>query len=106
MKKVDGSMKRIAKMLDAKRVAWMIFFLVIQVIALLGIPTIAADIVDNGVALGDVDYIARYGAIMVAVALVGFIAAILNVYFSATESQAVGTDLREKLFNKIMFFFK
>lgn len=104
MKKVDGSMKRIAKMLDAKRVAWMIFFLVIQVIALLGIPTIAADIVDNGVALGDVDYILRYGAIMVAVALVGFIAAILNVYFSATESQAVGTNLREKLFDKIMFF--
>lgn len=91
-------------MLDPKRVAWMVFFLVIQVISLLAIPTIAADIVDNGVALGDVDYIVRYGVIMVIVALAGFIAAILNVYFSATESQSIGTDLREKLFNKIMFF--
>lgn len=97
-------MKRIVQMLDPKRVAWMVFFLVIQVISLLAIPTIAADIVDNGVALGDVDYIVRYGVIMVIVALAGFIAAILNVYFSATESQSIGTDLREKLFNKIMFF--
>lgn len=97
-------MKRIVKLLDPRRVAWMVFFLIIQVISLLAIPTIAADIVDNGVALGDVDYIIRYGVIMVVVALVGFIGAVANVYFSATESQAVGTNLREKLFNKIMFF--
>ena len=91
-------------MLDPKRIAWMVLLIVIQVISLLAIPTISANIVDNGVATGDVSYIIRYGGIMVAVALIGFIAAISNVYSSATESQSVGTNLREKLFEKIMFF--
>ncbi len=97
-------MKRIAKMLDPKRIALMLFFLVIQVVSLLAIPTIAANIVDYGVATGDIDYITRYGMIMVVVAALGFTGAILNVYFSATESQAVGSKLREQLFNKILFF--
>lgn len=97
-------MKRIAKLLNPKRVAWMVLFIIIQVFSLLAIPTISANIVDNGVAVGDVNYIIRYGGIMVGIALIGFIAAILNVYFSATESQAIGANLREQLFEKIMFF--
>lgn len=97
-------MKRIAKLLNPKRVAWMVLFIIIQVFSLLAIPTISANIVDYGVAVGDVNYIIRYGGIMVGIALIGFIAAILNVYFSATESQAIGTNLREQLFEKIMFF--
>lgn len=91
-------------MLNPKRIAWLLLFLVIQALSMLAIPTIAAEIIDNGVAVGDIDYILRYGALMVLIALIGFIGSILNVYFSATESQAVGTQLREQLFNKIMYF--
>ena len=97
-------MKRIFKMLNPHRFVWLFIFLVIQAGSILLIPTIAADIIDNGVALGDIDYIKRYGGIMVLVAVIGFISALLNVYFSATESQGVGSNLRETLFNKIMFF--
>ena len=54
-------MRRIAKMLDPKRVAWLFIFLVIQVVSMLAIPTISAEIIDNGVATGDIDYIIKYG---------------------------------------------
>ncbi len=97
-------MKRIFKLLNPRRIAWLFVFLVLQAASILLIPTIAADIVDYGVATGDIDYIIRNGGIMILIALIGFAAAILNVYFSATESQAVGSQLREKLFDKIMYF--
>ena len=91
-------------MLSPHRFVWLFIFLALQAITILLIPTIAADIIDNGVALGDIAYIKKYGGIMILVAVIGFISALLNVYFSATESQGVGTNLREKLFDKIMFF--
>ena len=97
-------MKRIFKMLRPHRFVWLFIFLALQAITILLIPTIAADIIDNGVALGDIAYIKKYGGIMILVAVIGFISALLNVYFSATESQRIGSKLREKLFDKIMFF--
>ena len=97
-------MKRIFKMLSPRRFVWLFIFLAIQAITILLIPTIAADIIDKGVAIGDIDYIKKYGVIMIIVAVIGFISALLNVYFSATESQRVGSKLREKLFDKIMYF--
>lgn len=97
-------MKRIFKLISPFRFAVLFVLLVVQAVSILLIPTIAADIIDNGVSLGDIEYIKKYGAIMLIIAAVGFIAAIFNVYLSATESQGIGTQLREKLFNKIMFF--
>lgn len=97
-------MKRIFQLISPRRFVWLFVFLVIQAGAILLIPTISADIIDNGVALGDIDYIVKYGAIMVGVAIVGFIAALLNVYFAATESQKIGSKLRDGLFEKIMYF--
>ena len=97
-------MKRIFKLISPFRFAVLFVLLVVQAGSMLLIPTIAADIIDYGVSLGDIEYIKKYGVIMLIVAAVGFIAAIFNVYLSATESQGVGTQLREKLFNKIMFF--
>ena len=97
-------MKRIFKLISPFRFAVLFVLLVVQAGSMLLIPTIAADIIDYGVSLGDIEYVKKYGVIMLIVAAVGFIAAVFNVYLSATESQGVGTQLREKLFNKIMFF--
>ena len=97
-------MKRIFKLISPFRFAVLFVLLVVQAGSILLIPTIAADIIDYGVSLGDIEYVKKYGVIMLIVAAVGFIAAVFNVYLSATESQGVGTQLREKLFNKIMFF--
>lgn len=97
-------MRRIAKMLDPKRVAWLFIFLVVQVVSMLAIPTISAEIIDNGVATGDIDYIIKYGLIMIGIAFFGFASAISAVYLSSTESQAVGAKLREQLFDQILNF--
>ena len=97
-------MKRIFKLISPFRFAVLFVLLVVQAGSILLIPTIAADIIDYGVSLGDIEYVKKYGVIMLIVAAVGFIAAVFNVYLSATESQGVGTQLREKLFNKIIFF--
>ena len=97
-------MKRIFKLISPFRFAVLFLLLVVQAGSMLLIPTIAADIIDYGVSLGDIEYVKKYGVIMLIVAAVGFIAAVFNVYLSATESQGVGTQLREKLFNRIMFF--
>lgn len=91
-------------MLSPHRFVWLFIFLALQAITILLIPTIAADIIDNGVALGDIAYIKKYGGIMILVAVIGFISALLNVYFSATESQRIGSKLRDKLFDKILYF--
>lgn len=91
-------------MLDPKRVAWLFIFLVIQVVSMLAIPTLSAEIIDNGVATGDIEYIIKYGAIMIGIALIGFASAIFAVYLSSTESQAIGARLREQLFDQILNF--
>jgi len=91
-------------MLNPGRTAWLVVLLVIQVISMLAIPTISAEIIDNGVATGDIDYILRYGAIMVGIAIIGFISSTVGVYLAATESQAVGSKLRELLFDKVLNF--
>ncbi len=91
-------------MLRPGRIAWLFVFLVIQAVAMLAIPTLSAEIIDNGVATGNIDYILKYGGIMVAVAVAGFIGSILNVYFASTESQRVGAELRNPLFDKILNF--
>ena len=85
-------MKRIFKLISPFRFAVLFLLLVVQAGSMLLIPTIAADIIDYGVSLGDIEYIKKYGVIMLIVAAVGFIAAVFNVYLSATESQGVGTD--------------
>jgi ATP-binding cassette subfamily B protein len=97
-------MRRIAQLLSPGKIAWLFVSLFIQVVSMLLIPTLSAEIIDNGVAAGDIDYIYRYGALMVGVAIVGFIGAVVAVYIAATESQEVGSKLREILFDKVMNF--
>lgn len=81
-----------------------VLFIFGQALSILLMPTLTAQIIDKGVATGDMDYIFRMGGVMVVVAILGFISAVLNVYFSATESQKLGESIREKLFQKIMSF--
>lgn len=97
-------MRRIFGLMRTRRLVFLFISLVVQAVGMLLIPTLSAEIIDNGVATGDIDYIIKYGGIMVAVAILGFIGSTLGVYFAATESQRVGSKIRELLFDKIMYF--
>lgn len=62
--------------------------------ALLQLPALNADLIDNGVARGDVDYIVRTGLVMLAVATVEIACSIGAVYFAARAAMSFGRDVR------------
>jgi ATP-binding cassette subfamily B protein len=76
----------------------------IATIASLYLPTLNADIIDNGVVRGDTDYIIRTGAVMLAVSLVQVLCTIAAVYFGARTAMQFGRDLRSSIFRRVSEF--
>jgi ATP-binding cassette, subfamily B, multidrug efflux pump len=78
-----------------------IVFQAAQSIANLWLPSLNADIIDQGVATGDIGYIVMIGGIMLAVTLAQIICAIVAVYFGARLAMAFGRDLRGAIFQQV-----
>ncbi|HEX5640841.1 MAG TPA: ABC transporter ATP-binding protein [Thermoleophilia bacterium] len=87
---------------------WSIVLIVVlvfvQVLTNLYLPTLNADIINNGVVKGDTAYIIEVGGIMLAVTLVSALAAIAAVYFGSRTSMALGRDTRGALFRRVQGF--
>ena len=75
-------------------------FMVIQVLADLYLPTLTSNIIDKGVAQGDVDYIWHTGFVMIGFSLISILAAIANTFFATRESQKLGKQLRSDVYKK------
>ena len=73
-------------------------------IATLYLPTLFADIIDNGVVKGDTGYIMSLGGIMVAISLGQIVCSVGAVFFSARTAMAVGRDLRAAVFHRVQDF--
>jgi ATP-binding cassette subfamily B protein len=73
-------------------------------IAALYLPSLNADIIDNGVVTGDTDYIVRVGLVMLGIALVQIACTIAAVYFGARTAMAFGRDLRASIFHRVGAF--
>ena len=71
------------------------------VLATLYLPSLNADIIDNGVATGDTDYIWRVGGVMLIVAMVQVITAITSVWFGARVSMGMGRDIRRSVYTRV-----
>ena len=78
-----------------------VVFQLLQSIASLYLPALNADIIDDGVAKGDTDFIVRTGALMLVITLGQIAAAILAVYFGAKAAMALGRDLRASVFRRV-----
>jgi ATP-binding cassette subfamily B protein len=85
-------------------VAAVILLQLVQTLATLYLPTLNADIIDNGVIKGDTGYIIHTGGVMLAVALVQIVCAIGAVYLGAQTAMAVGRDIRQAVFSRVMDF--
>ncbi|HYO41869.1 MAG TPA: ABC transporter ATP-binding protein [Candidatus Limnocylindrales bacterium] len=85
-------------------IAFVMVLLLIQAIANLYLPELNAEIINNGVAKGDTDYILRTGGFMLVVTFALMIAAIIGVYFSAKIAMGFGRDVRSALFRKVETF--
>lgn len=81
-----------------------VIFQAVQAVAGLVLPTINADIIDRGVARGDVGTIWRLGGWMVAVTLVQVAFSIGAVHAGSRAATAFGRDVRGALFQRVNSF--
>ncbi len=88
----------------ARPVALVVVLQLVQTLATLYLPTLNADIIDNGVIKGDTSYIVRTGGVMIAISLVQIVCAIGAVYFGAAAAMAVGRDIRQGVFSRVQAF--
>lgn len=70
----------------------------------LGIPTIMAKVIDNGIANNDINYIKRMGLVIVIISIVGVLGSILLGYCSSKISTSVTRDIRNDIFRKAQEF--
>jgi len=78
-----------------------VFFLTIEALCDLMLPTLMASIIDVGVAESRMDYIMRIGGLMLLITAVGALSASARNIIASRVSQKFGTELRADLFRKI-----
>jgi ATP-binding cassette subfamily B protein len=86
---------------------WLLAVLVLQAIqatASLFLPSLNADIIDQGVIPGDTSEIWRIGGIMLGVTAVQAVFSIAAIYCAARVAMGFGRDVRAALFNRVVAF--
>ncbi|MEU0850738.1 ABC transporter ATP-binding protein [Streptomyces flaveolus] len=87
-----------------KPIALLVALQFLQTCASLYLPTLNADIIDNGVVNGDSGYILGYGALMIGISLVQVVCNIGAVYYGARTASALGRDVRGAVFDRVQSF--
>ena len=88
-----------------KKVLWLVaLFQAIQAIAGLYLPTLNADIINNGVVKKDTTYIWHIGIIMLGASLIQVVFSILAVRAGSRAAMGFGSDTRRKLFHQVNDF--
>ena len=85
-------------------VGFVLALLLLQTLGNLYLPNLNADIINDGIAKGDVDYIWRTGGVMLAITLALGALAIVGVYFASRVSMGVGRDVRAAVFERVLSF--
>ncbi|SDU80312.1 ABC transporter ATP-binding protein [Jiangella alkaliphila] len=83
---------------------WLAAVVVLQFIGTLAslyLPSLNADIIDNGIARGDTGYIMRTGGWMLAATLLQIACTVGAVYFGAKTAMAFGRDVRAAVFHRV-----
>jgi len=78
-----------------------VVFQLAQSIASLYLPTLNADIIDEGVAKGDTGVILNLGGLMLGITLLQIVCSVIAVYFGAKAAMGVGRDLRGAIFTRV-----
>jgi ATP-binding cassette subfamily B protein len=87
-----------------KPIALLVLLQFLQTCATLYLPTLNADIIDNGVVKGDTGYILSFGALMIGISLVQVVCNIGAVYYGARTASALGRDVRAAVFDRVQSF--
>ncbi len=97
-------MLKLAKRMNKGMIGLAVLFMIIRTVGELYLPTLTADIIDNGVANGDIPYILKMGMYMIIVSLISIGGAVANVYVAAKESQGTGKEIRNEIYRKASYF--
>ena len=97
-------MNRVFKMLDRKRLALIIFLVVLEAAGFLLLPTLASEILNRSAVGGSESEIYLIGGVMFAINVLTIIIGFFSVRLTAEESQGIGNKLRKNLFNKVLSF--
>lgn len=65
------------------------------------VPIVMSDIIDVGIAEGDMNYVLKKGALLLLFGLIGLACSLTAQYFAAAASVGFGTELRHDLFGYI-----
>ncbi len=87
-----------------KQLTLVVSLVLIQSFANLYLPSLMAQIINNGVSLGNTGYIMRIGAYMLLVTLLLGVSSIFGVYWGSKTAMAFGRDVRSSLFRKVESF--
>ncbi|MEV6592851.1 ABC transporter ATP-binding protein [Streptomyces acidicola] len=88
----------------SKPIALLVLLQFVQTCATLYLPTLNADIIDDGVVKGDSGYILSFGALMIGVSLAQVVCNIGAVYYGARTASALGRDIRAAVFDRVQSF--
>ncbi|TQM23730.1 ABC transporter ATP-binding protein [Microbacterium kyungheense] len=78
-----------------------LLFQAASAVASLYLPSLNADIIDNGLTKGDTAYIWRTGLFMLTVSLGQITASIIATYFAARAAMKLGRDIRDDIFERV-----
>jgi ATP-binding cassette, subfamily B, multidrug efflux pump len=87
-----------------RELQFVVLLQLVQTLATLYLPTLNADIIDNGVITGNTHYILKIGGFMLLVSLVQIVCAVGAVYFGARTAMALGRDVRHAVFKRVQDF--
>ncbi|MGV9555106.1 ABC transporter ATP-binding protein [Streptomyces sp. NPDC003522] len=87
-----------------KPIVLLVLLQLLQTCATLYLPTLNADIIDDGVVEGDTGHILSHGALMIGVSLVQVVCNIGAVYHGARTASALGRDVRAAVFDRVQSF--
>jgi ATP-binding cassette subfamily B multidrug efflux pump len=86
------------------QVAIVVVLLLVQAMGQLWLPSLNADIINQGVLTGDTGYILRIGGLMLLVTVLLGVAAIVAAWFTALAAIGFGRDVRAALFRRVQGF--
>ncbi|QPP09012.1 ABC transporter ATP-binding protein [Streptomyces bathyalis] len=84
--------------------AVLVLLQLLQTSATLYLPTLNADIIDNGVVIGDTGNILSYGSVMLGVSFAQVVCNIGAVLLAARTAAAAGRDIRARVFDRVQTF--
>lgn len=76
----------------------------VQCLTSLWLPTLNADIINDGIIGENIPLIWRLGGVMLVVSLIQGLGMVLSVYFSGRIAMWIGRDLRQKVYDHVLTF--